>query len=248
MLKVREEREHAVATPRTRRQMLRMALGVVAAAVGAGTLLETQRKAAQAFAFSQTFGSAQFLNPHYGKPIGHNAYLADDYGHWFSGPMHVGGNLQVTGNISKSGGSFKIDHPIDPANKYLLHSFVESPDMMNIYTGVEVLNADGIATVELPAWFEAPNKDFRYQLTAIGTASPALHVAQEIRDGSFVIAGGSSGLKVSWQVTGIRQDVWANAYRIPVEEEKASSHRGRYLYPEGFGAPVQDGIMVRPGA
>ena len=34
--------------------------------------------------------------------------------------------------MSKPGGSFKIDHPVDPACKYLYHSFVESPDMMNV--------------------------------------------------------------------------------------------------------------------
>jgi hypothetical protein len=48
----------------------------------------------------------------------------------------VGGDLYASGMITKSSGSFKIDHPLDPANKYLSHSFVESPDMMNIYNGV----------------------------------------------------------------------------------------------------------------
>jgi hypothetical protein len=43
------------------------------------------------------------------------------------------GDVDVDGNLSKAGGSFKIDHPLDPANKYLYHSFVESPDMMNVY-------------------------------------------------------------------------------------------------------------------
>ena len=72
------------------------------------------------------------------------------------------GNLSIAGNISKAGGSFKIDHPVDPSNKYLYHSFVESPDMMNIYNGTAVLNVDGKASVELPNWFEALNRDFRY--------------------------------------------------------------------------------------
>jgi hypothetical protein len=37
---------------------------------------------------------------------------------------------------------------------------------------------------------------------------------------------------VSWQVTGIRQDSWANAYRIPVEQAKPAQDHGRYLHPE----------------
>jgi hypothetical protein len=44
---------------------------------------------------------------------------------------------------------FRIDHPLDPANKYLNHSAVESPDMKNIYDGVVTLDADGEAVVEL---------------------------------------------------------------------------------------------------
>ena len=55
------------------------------------------------------------------------------------------GNLSIAGSVSKAGGSFKIDHPLDPAGKYLYHSFVESPDMMNIYNGVVTLDAKGQA-------------------------------------------------------------------------------------------------------
>src|SRR5262249_4097207 len=82
------------------------------------------------------------------------------------------GRVNVAGNLSKSGGSFKIDHPLDPANKYLYHSFVESPDMKNIYDGVVTLDDKGGATITLPDWFEALNKDFRYQLTCIGGYAP----------------------------------------------------------------------------
>jgi trimeric autotransporter adhesin len=155
---------------------------------------------------------------------------------YFAGTVEVAGNLQVDGTLSKMGGSFKIDDPIDPAGKYLSHSFVESPDMMNIYNGNVVLDAHGAAVVEMPKWFDALNKDFRYQLTAIGAPGPRLYVAQEIQNNRFKIAGGKAGMKVSWLVTGIRQDAWANAHRIPTEEEKPSSEQGRYLSPELFGA------------
>jgi hypothetical protein len=58
-----------------------------------------------------------------------------------------GGNVGVVGTLSKSAGSFKIDHPLDPENKYLYHSFVESPDMKNIYDGVIMVDSKGEAQV-----------------------------------------------------------------------------------------------------
>ena len=55
----------------------------------------------------------------------------------------------LSGAITKAGGGFKTDHPLAPAGKYLYHSFVESPDMKNIYDGTVVTDADGRAVVEL---------------------------------------------------------------------------------------------------
>ncbi|HKE32121.1 MAG TPA: hypothetical protein VKD65_10385, partial [Candidatus Angelobacter sp.] len=98
---------------------------------------------------------------------------------------------------------------------------VESPDMKNIYDGVVTLGAKGTATVKLPDYFQALNKDFRYQLTCIGGSAP-VYVAREIRGNRFVVAGGRQGLKVSWQVTGIRHDKYANAHRMVVEQEKST--------------------------
>jgi hypothetical protein len=149
--------------------------------------------------------------------------------------------VQVTGNLSKGGGSFKIDHPLDPADKYLYHSFVESPDMMNIYNGNVTTDADGEAVIQLPDWFEALNKDFRYQLTPIGQFAQAI-VLKEIASNQFTIKTDKPNVKVSWQVTGIRQDAYANAYRIPVEEVKPASERGTYLHPELYGQPESQGI------
>lgn len=156
------------------------------------------------------------------------------------------GNVFVAGTLSKSAGTFKIDHPLDPANKYLSHSFVESPDMMNIYNGNVVLDGSGAATITMPDWFEALNRDFRYQLTAIGRPSPNLYIAAEISGNKFRIAGGTPGAKVSWTVTGIRHDAYANAHRTPVEEMKQGAERGKYLNPEVFGRSKQQGIIAIP--
>jgi hypothetical protein len=162
---------------------------------------------------------------------GTEAYLAGQCcGGYFNG------DVQVNGTLSKSAGSFKIDHPLDPAGKYLLHSFVESPDMMNIYNGNAQLDASGATWVQMPDWFEALNMEFRYQLTAIGAPGPNLYIDQEIKGNRFRIAGGSPGARVSWQVTGIRHDAYAEKHRIPVVEEKSAQDRGHYLHPDLFGA------------
>ena len=104
-----------------------------------------------------------------------------------SGPAEVDGNLSVTGTLTKGSGTFKIDHPLDPANKYLSHSFVESPDMMNVYNGNVVTDASGEAVVELPDYFEALNRDPRYQLTVIGSLATALDRARRSSDNRFTI-------------------------------------------------------------
>ena len=111
-----------------------------------------------------------------------------------------------------------------------------------MYDGVITLDTHGEAWVDLPEWFETLNRNFRYQLTAIGTPAPDLHIAEEISYNRFKIAGGTSGLKISWQVTGIRQDAFANSHRIPVEEDKAGDERGKYLHPQEHGVSASMGI------
>jgi hypothetical protein len=144
------------------------------------------------------------------------------------------GRVRVTGFLQKAGGGFTVDHPTDPKNKTLSHSFVESPEMLNVYSGTVTTSRDGVARVRLPAYFEALNRDFRYQLTVIGKFAHAM-VSKEIKDNEFVIRTDSGRVKVCWQVTGVRKDAWAEANRIPVEETKPKAERGRYLHPEVFG-------------
>jgi hypothetical protein len=145
------------------------------------------------------------------------------------------GRVRVTGFLQKAGGGFTIDHPQDPRNKYLSHSFVESPEMLDVYSGTVTTGRSGLARVRLPAYFEALNRDFRYQLTVIGAFAQAM-VSEEIRNNAFAIRTDPGGVKVCWQVTGVRKDAWAEANRVPVEEAKPKGERGRYLHPEAFGA------------
>ena len=155
------------------------------------------------------------------------------YAGYFPGPVSVG-------TLTKSGGSFKIDHPLDPERRYLYHSFVESPDMMNVYNGNAQTDGSGFVTVALPEWFQALNRDFRYQVTVIGSgdAWAQARIAREIEGNAFVIETSVANTRVSWQVTGIRQDAWANANRIPVEELKPAAEQGSYLHPEVHGQPA----------
>ena len=169
------------------------------------------------------------------------------YAGYFNGRVAFLGNVAVLGTLSKAAGSFKIDHPLDPDNKYLSHSFVESPDMKNIYDGIVVLDHRGEAVVVLPDWFEALNRDFRYQLTCLGGAAQVF-IATEIRNNTFVIGGGYEGLKVSWQVTGIRHDRYADAHRIPVEEEKPAAEKGRYLHPDLYEKQPDKAVYGTPAA
>lgn len=175
-----------------------------------------------------------------------------DYGVYVGGATtyagYFTGNVHVQGNFSKSAGSFKIDHPLDPENQYLYHSFVESPDMKNIYDGVVVLDENGMASIQMEAWFDVLNQEFRYQLTPIGAAMPGLYIAQEMTGNGFQIAGGEAGMKVSWQVTGIRHDPYAEANRIQVEVDKSAEERGTYLYPELYDQPAEMGLAYQKNA
>jgi hypothetical protein len=170
--------------------------------------------------------------------VGVHGVSSEGYAGYFNG------KVQVVGTLSKSSGSFKIDHPLDPANKYLYHSFVESPDMMNIYNGNVTTDGRGLATVTLPDWFDSLNRDFRYQLTVIGggEAWAQARVARKIEANTFVVQTSIPGIEVSWQVTGVRKDAYAEAHRIPVEEDKPEAERGFYLFPELFGEPEELGV------
>ncbi len=155
------------------------------------------------------------------------------YAGWFNG------RVNITGALTKGSGAFKIDHPLDPENKFLYHSFVESPDMMNIYNGVVTTDDKGYATITMPGWFQALNQDFRYQLTVIdetdGDDFVLAKVVKGVADNRFTVRASKGGVKVSWQVTGIRHDAFARDQRIPTEEFKSESERGMFLYPQGFG-------------
>jgi hypothetical protein len=54
-----------------------------------------------------------------------------------------------------------------------------------------MLDGQGRATVGLPDWFGALNRDYRYQLTPGGGPAPNLHIAAEVSGAQFAIGGGA---------------------------------------------------------
>jgi hypothetical protein len=164
---------------------------------------------------------------------------------YFAGKVTITGNVTIFGTLSKPAGSFKIDHPLHPATQYLQHSFVESPDMLDVYNGNVVTDGNGFATVKLPDYFQALNRSFRYQLTSL-SGLQEVAVAKEIENNRFTIQSERPNSKVSWQVTGIRHDRYANAHRIQVVVPKSGADTGKYLNPELYGKAKTAAIGYRP--
>jgi hypothetical protein len=170
----------------------------------------------------------------------------------------------AVGDMGGSGAkSFRIDHPFDPENKYLLHYSAESPEVINFYSGKVMLDERGEAVVELPAYFAGINKDPRYTLTAVGAPMPMLHVAEEVSEEAlqageqagpgvapplctFRVAGGVPRAKVSWEVKALRNDLRMRLHGAPVEREKTGPERGKYQHPEYYGQPPERGLDFQP--
>ena len=142
-------------------------------------------------------------------------------------------NLSIIGTLSKASGTFEIDDPIDPANKLLYHSFVESPEARDIYNGNATLDHSGAVTIQLPDYFDALNTDVTYQFFALDQAMPNLYISQEEKNNQFSIAGGVPGGDITWEITGVRHDPYILANPIiPVVEKGPTQlvNKGTCLY------------------
>ena len=133
----------------------------------------------------------------------------------------ISGDLGVFGTLSAAAKFFRIDHPLDPEQRFLQHAAIESDRFLTLYSGNVVTDASGQAEVVLPDWFEALNRDFRYQLTVIGSFARAI-IGEEIDNGRFLIRTDAPAVKVSWQVTAERRDAWAEANPLIVEPSRDS--------------------------
>jgi hypothetical protein len=188
----------------------------------------------------------------------HSLFGYGVYGQSYGGSPAWG--VYSSGDFGASGTkSFRIDHPDDPENQYLLHYAAESPEVINFYRGTVLLDAAGEAVVELPPYFAKINKTPSYQLTAVGAPMPMLHLAEEISEEaliagakagpgeaapvcSFRIAGGVAREKVCWRVEALRNDRWVQKHGAPVEVEKQGLEMGTYQHPELYGLPAEMGM------
>lgn len=146
------------------------------------------------------------------------------------------GDVEIAGTLSKSAGSFIIDHPLDPENKVLRHSFIESPEMMNIYKGRAKLE-NGKLIIKLPDYFDALNhpEGREINLTPVNGWSP-LFLEGKIKNNQFVVKttkDGNPEQEFSWIIYAVRNDEYAKSHPIVVEEEKGVNNgfkKGEFLY------------------
>jgi hypothetical protein len=169
------------------------------------------------------------------------AVLGDNTAGGLAGQFN--GGVNVSGYLYKAGGGFLIDDPRpgQAATRAIEHSFAESDKRLNIYNGNIATDVDGNATVELPGYFEALNREFCYQLTVLDEFAQAI-VTEEVSGNRFSIRTDKPNVRVSWQVTGVRQDPWATAHPMEVEVDKPEAARGKYLSPIEHGQPAAAGI------
>jgi hypothetical protein len=151
------------------------------------------------------------------------------------------GNVRITGTCcGQAATTVEIDDPTDPANKYINQAGVVSPEMLDMLSGNATTDAQGDVMVQLPSYFQAMNRDFRYQLTVMGQFAQAI-VSKEIANNQFSIKTDKPNVKVSWQITGVRNDPWAKDHPVQAEVPKPADKQGTYLYPQGYGQPETAG-------
>ena len=156
------------------------------------------------------------LNPNIANPGAFNILHtnADNQANkvWsFSGDS---GGLNVPGPISKASGTWKIDHPLDPANKILRHGFVEAPEYVNIYRGVVRL-VNGKATVNIDEYFGmmfgtfwAVNTDIMVSALQNQEGGTVVWPDGKMTSGTLSITCDDETCndEIAWMVTGRRRD------------------------------------------
>ncbi|MBP8945440.1 MAG: hypothetical protein KBG25_06055 [Paludibacteraceae bacterium] len=169
--------------------------------------------------------------------IGGATYAIYGTGGTYAG--YFNGNVRVTGTLTKGGGSFLIDHPLDPLNKTLRHNFVESTWNMCVYPGKVKLDESGVAKVIMPDYYAALVKEAEAiaQITPVGR--PFLTGCEWSEDFSTLIIYGEPDREVYYTVMADRDDPVIHLLAKPIEEEKGNGNftKGKLLYPEAYGYP-----------
>ena len=154
-----------------------------------------------------------------------------------TGKVVVGGDFTALGVKA-----FTMDYPLDPTNKTLMHAAIESNEVLNSYSGNATTNSSGKITVTLPEYFEAINKDFRYQLTVVGGSFAQAIISKEVNNNQFEIASNQPNIKVSWEVKGVRNDKRMQQNPFTAVAEKAAKDKGKYIDTKAWGVSETKGI------
>ncbi|MEZ4778900.1 MAG: hypothetical protein R2786_05895 [Flavobacteriaceae bacterium] len=236
---------------------------IISISIGSGSVVIGQNQS-NVLGSAITVADFGYLGVDVDDHIGVSGYSDPGFGYGI-GTQGIGGFMGVVGidnsglgggfsyglfSVGDSGASgtkaFTIDHPNDPENKILKHFSVESNEVLNIYRGTETFDSNGKAMVTLPDYYDAINKNPSYQLTPVGASMPNLFIEKEIAQGSFVIAGGVPGKKVSWMITSERNDPYLqqNPQKREVEISK-EDRTGKYLMPQLYGQPKEKGMFYK---
>jgi hypothetical protein len=159
--------------------------------------------------------------------------------------VFAGGNMGASGTKP-----FRIDHPFDPENKYLLHYAAESPMPQNFYVGNVVTDAQGYAWVDLPDYFSEINANFKYQLTVVrDDESPNFVQAQigkKIKGNRFLIMSSAPNTEVSWRVDADRNDLYVRNRPPKDVVDKEGREKGTYQHPEFYNLGPERGMNYNP--
>jgi len=166
-------------------------------------------------------------------------YSTSGYGGYFDGDVHVDGTL------SKSAGSFLIDHPLDPENKLLRHNFMESPENLVVYRGKVELDGNGEAMVEMPGYFKALTKEAEATVNLTPIGKPYLFGYQMQDGGDGFKIYGEPNREIAWTLYADRDDPTMRRLKKPVEEDKGPGNKycdqGKLLDPVAYGYPESMG-------
>jgi hypothetical protein len=121
--------------------------------------------------------------------------------------------LQVNGSFAATYKNFDIPHPLDPANKRLVHSSIEGPEHAVYYRGVASLSS-GTAEITLPDYFEALTRKERRTILLTNVdgfdkLAVKTQAGEQVQNGRFIVFSDNpaSIQKFNWEVKAVRADV-----------------------------------------
>ena len=140
--------------------------------------------------------------------------------------LDVTGDVNITGTLTTvPPKAFRINHPLDPENQWLIHAAIEGPEGGVYYRG-EARLMEGRAEVTLPSYFEALTRPEGRTVLVSPLAEADEPVSMlavgRVRDGRFTVRaldGNNPSQPFYWEVKAVRADVSP----LEVEVDKTTS-------------------------